>query len=70
MVQFGSNNETLSGYIYAPAATVTLHDQGGGVTASGLIAGSLCDLSGSLTLPPYNSANPNTTPLRTVALVE
>jgi hypothetical protein len=70
MVQFGSNNQTLSGYIYAPAATVTLHDQGGGVTASGLIAGSLCDLSGTINITDYNTVNPTTAPILMAALVE
>lgn len=70
IMQFGSSNETLEGYIYAPNATVTLHDQGGGVTASGLVAAELCDLSSTFTIPSYSAANPYTTPLRVVSLVE
>lgn len=70
MIQFGSNNETLEGYIYAPNAVLTLHDQGGGVTATGIVADTLCDLSGSLTIPSYNDKFPSDSPLVAVALVE
>jgi hypothetical protein len=70
MIQFGSSTQTFSGYIYAPNATLTLHDQGGSVAATGIIAGALCDLSGTINITDYNLANPTTAPLRTVALVE
>lgn len=69
-VQFGSNNETLDGYIYAPGAEVFLQDNGGGVTASGVVANTMFVKSSSLTIPRYNAANPTTTPLRVVSLVE
>jgi Flp pilus assembly protein TadG len=69
-VQFGSNNQTLDGYIYAPGANVYLQDNGGGVTATGIIAASMTNKSSLLRLPSYNAANPNTTPVRTVSLVE
>jgi hypothetical protein len=69
-VQFGSNNETLDGYIYAPGAEVFLQDNGGGVTASGVIANTMYIKSSSLTVPGYNVANAGTTPLRAVTLVE
>jgi hypothetical protein len=69
-VQFGSNNETLDGYIYAPGAEVFLQDNGGGVTASGVVANTMFVKSSSLTIPSYNAANPTTTPLRVVSLVE
>ena len=36
-VQFGSNNEVLDGMIYAPGTQVYLQDNGGGVTATGVI---------------------------------
>ncbi len=69
-VQFGSNNETLDGYIYAPSATVYLHDNGGGLTAGGIIAASLVVKSSTVHIPNYNAAHPATTPNRTVTLVE
>ena len=69
-VQFGSNNETLDGFIYAPGAEVYLQDNGGGVTASGVVANTMFVKSSSLTIPNYSVANPTTTPLRVVALVE
>ncbi|HEX5234262.1 MAG TPA: pilus assembly protein TadG-related protein [Silvibacterium sp.] len=70
MIQFGSANQTFSGYIYAPNATVTLHDQGGGTTAAGLVAASLCDLSGNIDITGFNALNPTTSPLTAVTLVE
>jgi hypothetical protein len=69
-VQFGSNNEVLDGYIYAPGANVTLHDNGGGVVATGLVANTLTVNSSSIRLPNYNTANAKTTPLTQIILVE
>lgn len=69
-VQFGSNNETFVGYIYAPNAQVYLQDHGGGITASGLISSSLDIKSSTVSIPSYNALNPATTPLRAVSLVE
>jgi hypothetical protein len=69
-VQFGSNNETLDGYIYAPGAEVFLQDNGGGVTAAGVVADTMYIKSSSLTIPSYNIANQGTTPLRAVSMVE
>jgi hypothetical protein len=69
-VQFGSNNETLDGMIYAPGAEVFLQDNGGGVTASGVVADTMFIKSSSLTIPSYSAAHPTTTPLRKVTLVE
>jgi hypothetical protein len=69
-VQFGSNNEVLDGFIYAPGADVTLHDNGGGVTATGFVSASMTLNSSSLVLPNYNTANQSTTPLTEVVLVE
>ena len=69
-IQFGSNNQTLDGYIYAPGANVYLQDNGGGVTATGIIAASMTNKSSLLRLPSYNAAHPTTTPVRTVSLVE
>ncbi len=69
-VQFGSNNEVLDGFIYAPNAQVYEQDNGGGVTATGIVANTEKLKSSSLTLPSYNAANPYTTPLRQILLVE
>ncbi len=69
-VQFGSNNETLDGMIYAPGAEVFLQDNGGGVTASGVVADTMFIKSSSLTIPSYSAAHPTTTPLRKVTMVE
>ncbi len=69
-VQFGSNNEVLDGFIYAPGANVTLHDNGGGVVATGLVANTLSVNSSSIRLPNYNTANAKTTPLTQIILVE
>jgi hypothetical protein len=69
-VQFGSSNETLDGMIYAPGAEVFLQDNGGGVTATGVVANTMEVKSSSLTIPSYSAAHPTTTPLRTVTLVE
>ena len=69
-VQFGSNNETLDGMIYAPGVEVDLQDNGGGVTASGVFANTMVIKSSSLTIPSYSAANGGTTPLRIVSMVE
>jgi hypothetical protein len=69
-VQFGSNNETLDGMIYAPGAEVFLQDNGGGVTASGVFAETMFIKSSPLTIPSYSAANASTTPLRIVSMVE
>ena len=61
-VQFGSNNETLDGMIYAPGVEVYLQDNGGGVTASGVFANTMFIKSSSLTIPSYSAANAATTP--------
>ena len=69
-VQFGSSNQVLDGYIYAPAASVYLQDHGGGVTAGGIIAYSMVVQSSTIHIPSYNVAHPGTTPVRSVALVD
>ncbi|MGC8548072.1 MAG: pilus assembly protein TadG-related protein [Acidobacteriaceae bacterium] len=69
-VQFGSSNQVLDGYIYAPSASVYLQDHGGGVTAGGIIAYSMVVQSSTIHIPSYNVAHPGTTPVRSVALVE
>jgi Flp pilus assembly protein TadG len=69
-VQFGSNNEVLDGIIYAPGTQVYLQDNGGGVTASGVIASTMFIKSSSLTIPNYSDANPTTTPFRKLTMLE
>lgn len=82
-VQFGSTGtknptdtncsgltDQLCGFIYAPTSTVYLQDEGGGVEAAGVISYDFYN-NGSLdVMNNYNSANPSTTPLSTIALVE
>jgi Flp pilus assembly protein TadG len=69
-VQFGSSNQTLDGVIYAPGAKVSLQDNGGGVTASGVYADTMSIKSSSLTIPSYSARHPTTTPVRHVTLAE
>jgi hypothetical protein len=69
-VQFGSNNQVLDGYIYAPGAQVFLHDSGGGLTATGIVASSMSEQTSQITIPSYDKAHPTTTVNRVVSLVE
>lgn len=69
-VQFGSSNTNFDGMIFDPGGMVSMHDAGGGVTASGLIAGTVNVATSSLTINNYSLANPNTTPLKQVQLTE
>jgi len=69
-IQFGSSTETLDGMIYAPGAQVYLQDNGGGVTATGIVAASMYDKSSVITIPNYNAVHASTSPFRVVTLVE
>ena len=70
-IQFGSNNEVLDGYIYAPGAEVYMQDSGGGVTASGIVAGSMYEKTSQLYIyTNYDKAHPNSTVNRVLVLVE
>jgi Flp pilus assembly protein TadG len=69
-VQFGSNNEVLDGIIYAPGTQVYLQDNGGGVTATGVITSTMFLKSSSITIPNYSNANPTTTPFRQLTMIE
>jgi hypothetical protein len=70
-IQFGSNNEVLDGYIYAPGAEVFMQDSGGGVTASGIVAASMYEKTSQLYINSnYDKANANTTLNRVLVLVE
>jgi Flp pilus assembly protein TadG len=69
-VQFGSNNQTLDGYIYSPGAEVYLQDNGGGIVATGIVAATMFDKASTIRIPSYDKAHPTTTPNRIVTLVE
>jgi hypothetical protein len=70
-IQFGSNNEVLDGYIYAPGAEVFMQDSGGGVTASGIVAASMFEKTSQLYIyTNYDTAHSSTTKNRTLTLVE
>lgn len=69
-VQFGSNDQVMDGYIYAPSANLYLQDNGGGVTAAGMVAYSMTNQTSAITIPSYDTANANTTPNRVISLVE
>lgn len=74
-IQKGDATGSLTGIIYAPKAQLYLQDSGGdnsgGLTlTTALIVDSLFDKTATLTIYSYSAANPSTTPLRAVALVE
>jgi hypothetical protein len=69
-VQFGSGNQKLDGYIYAPGAEVYLQDHGGGITATGIVAATMFDKASVIRIPSYDAAHPTTTVNRVVTLVE
>ena len=69
-VQFGSGNQTLDGYIYAPGAEVYLQDHGGGITATGIVASSMYDKASTININSYDAVHPSTTRNRILALVE
>jgi Flp pilus assembly protein TadG len=69
-VQFGSASTFFDGMIFVPGGQVSLHDQGAGATASGLIADTFNMASSTMTIDNYSNANPFTTPLRRVQLTE
>lgn len=74
-IQKGNATGSLTGIIYAPAAELYLQDSGGdssgGISlTTDLIVDKLFDKTATLTITSYSAANPTTTPLRAVALVE
>lgn len=69
-VQFGSNNQTIDGYIVAPNSMLYLQDNGGGVTYSGIDVGCLYAKTSTINMSSYDLHNPTTTPNRVVSLVE
>jgi Flp pilus assembly protein TadG len=69
--QFGNSNQVLSGYIYAPGAEVYMQDNGGGGTASGVVAGTMFEKSSTLKIANnYDKVHPGVTPNRVITLVE
>ena len=70
-LQFGSSNSVLEGYIYAPGTQLYMQDNGGGTTASGIVASTMYDKSSLLDINiNYDSEFPGVTPNRVVTLVE
>ena len=70
-VQFGSGNEDLIGMVYAPTSLVTLHDNGAKHwSAGGIIAWQVSSTTDFTITDNYNDANPGTTPLKKITLVE
>ncbi len=71
-VQFGSSSSNvLEGYVYAPGAEVYMQDNGGGISASGIVAGTMYDKSSPMQInESYDSMFPGVTPNRVVTLVE
>ena len=70
-LQFGSGNTNVDGIIYAPTSEVYFHDMGGSVQAADIIAWDFGYTNTDVTLTDsYNHANPGTTPLTHVLLVE
>ena len=69
MLQFGSSSSYFNGAVYAPGSFVTLHDQGGAVTATDLVVGSIY-VNGKVNLSNYSTFNPITTPFKVITLVE
>jgi hypothetical protein len=66
-LQAGSSSGTFSGYIYAPGATLSMQDHGGGLSLSGLIVNAIDNGPAVLNITGYS---PSTSPLKVVVLVE
>jgi hypothetical protein len=69
-LQFGSSGTFFDGMVFNPGGQVVMHDGGGGVKATGIIAASMNIKSSSLDIINYSSENPNTSPLKLVTMVE
>lgn len=67
---FGSSSSSLDGIIYAPCAQVNLQDNGGNVTATGIVADSMYDNASLINVPNYSNVHPTTSPFSVVTLVE
>jgi Flp pilus assembly protein TadG len=69
--QKGNSTGSLTGIIYAPDAELFLQDNAGGLAiTSDVIVGTLYNKTSTLTIASYSAANPTTTPLKAVSLVE
>jgi len=66
-LQAGSTDMTLTGFIYAPGAQVTVQDNGGSTSVGGLIVDSIDSGPSPINVTGYT---PSTTALKVVALVE
>ena len=70
-LQFGSGSGVLNGIVYAPTSQVYQQDNGGGTVVTGVIAYQIYLKASSMDVTnSYNAANPSTTPLSKVSLVE
>ncbi|WP_162601668.1 pilus assembly protein TadG-related protein [Occallatibacter savannae] len=68
---FGNCQGSFNGIVYAPNAALYLHDSAGSLTVNAdLVVGEIDDQAATLTVNSYSAANPTTTPLKAVALVE
>jgi Flp pilus assembly protein TadG len=63
----GSSSGTFSGFVYAPAATLSMQDNGGGLSLDGLVVNAIDNGPAALTINGYSSS---TSPLKVVTLVE
>ena len=66
-MQAGSSSGNFTGYIYAPSATFSMQDNGGGLSVSGLIVNKIDNGPADLTITGYSAS---TSPLKVVSLVE
>jgi hypothetical protein len=66
-LQAGSTTGNLTGFIYAPGATLTMQDNGGALTLGGLVVNDINNGPAKLIINGYS---PTTSPLKVVALVE
>jgi len=74
-IQKGNASGSLMGIIYAPSAQLYLQDSGGDTSGgisltTDLIVDTLFDKTATISIDSYSEANPDTTPLRAVELVE
>jgi hypothetical protein len=63
----GSSSGTFSGFVYAPGATLSMQDNGGGLSLDGLVVNAIDNGPAALTITGYSSS---TSPLKVVTLVE
>jgi len=66
-LQAGHSTITLTGFIYAPKAQISVQDNGGGTTVGGLIVDSIASGPSPINVAGYD---PSTTALKVVTLVE